>query len=273
MPDVPARSRPLDRAALERVLARAAELQGASSGEPHDGLSEAQILELGKEVGIAPEALRQAIAEERAGVAVTPEHGLAVSIYGTGRVTASRTIRGAPADVLATLDAWMQRREALVVKRRTGERMSWEASGDFMSQLRRGFNVGGRGYHLARAAEVSATVASVDGARSVVRLDADYGPLRDATFRRSIAVTGVGAASTAGLVAMNFAIGIAALPVVAVGAGAWYLGRSAHVRTVARGQLALEQVLDRLEDGGAAPGGVTSLLRTLASSIERELLR
>ena len=56
------------RAALERVLARAAELQNASGDDTErpETLTEAQIEELGKEVGLSAQHLRQALAEERA---------------------------------------------------------------------------------------------------------------------------------------------------------------------------------------------------------------
>ena len=54
----------LDRASLERVLARAAELQG-TSGDPVEEFTEEQLLDLGKEVGLSPQNLRQALAEER----------------------------------------------------------------------------------------------------------------------------------------------------------------------------------------------------------------
>jgi hypothetical protein len=63
LPDKPAPGgRPLDRAALERVLARASELQAGTS-EPTEAMTEDQLIELGKEVGLAPEHVRQAIAE------------------------------------------------------------------------------------------------------------------------------------------------------------------------------------------------------------------
>ena len=55
---------PLDRAALERVLARATELQARLADAP-DELTEKELLELGTEVGIPAEHLRQALAEER----------------------------------------------------------------------------------------------------------------------------------------------------------------------------------------------------------------
>jgi hypothetical protein len=117
MPDepsnLPARQVPLDRATIERVLARAAELQ-ASSGSGDDGianLSESQLLEIGKEVGISSTTLTQALAEERSRIAVPEDHGLVASITGPAVATASRAVRGTPSEILASLDSWMQRDE------------------------------------------------------------------------------------------------------------------------------------------------------------------
>ena len=62
--NVPATQPPIDRAALERVLARAAELQ-ARIGDAPDNMSEAELMALGNEVGIGTDVLRQALAEER----------------------------------------------------------------------------------------------------------------------------------------------------------------------------------------------------------------
>jgi len=55
----------IDRAAVERVVARALELQASPSGDMQDRLTESQLLELAKEVGLDPVHLRQALAEER----------------------------------------------------------------------------------------------------------------------------------------------------------------------------------------------------------------
>ena len=52
----------LPRAALERVLARAAELQTQGADTP-EVISEARLLEIGREVGIDPDHLRLAIAD------------------------------------------------------------------------------------------------------------------------------------------------------------------------------------------------------------------
>src|SRR3954464_5188232 len=92
----------LDRASLERVLARAAELQGtAADADSSEQFSEEQLIELGKEVGLSPQNLRQAVAEERTrSAAPENEHGLVAAMFGPSRVTAARTVPGKAADVL-----------------------------------------------------------------------------------------------------------------------------------------------------------------------------
>src|SRR6185295_18203805 len=150
---LPARQVPLDRTTIERVLARAAELQ-ATSGSDDDGesnLSEAQLIEIGKEVGINPTTLTQALAEERSRVAVPEDQSLLSSITGPAVATASRAVRGTAAEVLVSLDSWMQRDECLQVQRRFPDRITWEPRAGWLGVLQRGFNVSGRGYYLCRA--------------------------------------------------------------------------------------------------------------------------
>src|SRR3954469_16082510 len=109
--------RRLDRASLERVLARASELQ-ADTGDTPDQFSEEQLLELGKEVGLSPQNLRQALAEERTrSIVPDEEKGVSAGLFGPSRVRAARTVPGTPAEVLAQIDAWMQKNETLIVKR------------------------------------------------------------------------------------------------------------------------------------------------------------
>ena len=243
------RSAALDRAALERVLARAAELQG-ETGEPAEALSEQQILELGTEVGLSPQHLRQALAEERTRVGEpTRSSGVLGRIVGAATVSSTRIVAGPPASTLAQLDEWMQREECLRVKRHFPDRIVWEARQGFFDTLRRGLNVGGRGYALTRAHEVSATVVPVDGDRSFVRLDADLGNHRSAVAGQGATLATLGALSTGAAVALGILLPVAIVPVVAAGALGYYQARSRHAATLTRVQLALEQVLDRLERG------------------------
>src|SRR3954468_798537 len=215
-PKPPASQSPakIDRSALERVLTRASELQAATGDEP-DELTEDQLIELGKEVGLSSQHLRQALAEERTRSAVPDdERGIAASLFGPSRVSASRTVVGKPTDVLATIDAWMKNQEMLIVKRHHADRIVWEPRQDFLVGLKRAFKAGGRDYALSRAFEVSATVIAVDDSRVQVGLDADFRTSRSRSTQQTAASSLVGAAATTSLFFMGVAAVVAAAPVV-----------------------------------------------------------
>ena len=243
-PGVPA---PLERAALERVLARAAELQAAEADPGELTLTEAQILDVGNEVGIPAKHLRQALAEERSRVAVPVERGRVAAIFGSATVSASRTVRGTPAALFDKLDDAMQREESLRVKRRFPDRIAWEPRGGMATEFRRIMNVGGHGYRLARA-EVAATVIAVDAERSIVRLDASLANVRTQRMAGGSAVVVVGGAFTGILLALGVMAAVAVPPVAAALVAGYFVARS-HAPQVAGAQLALEQMLDRLERG------------------------
>lgn len=263
MPDspapVPART-PLDRGALERVLARAAELQ-AGSADVAESLTDEQVVELGKEVGLSTEHLRQALAEERTRVSLPEEQGVAARIAGPGVVMAARAVRGTVGDVLADLDAWMHREECLQVRRRMADRIVWEPRRDFVGNLRRNLNLGGRGYDLARTGAVAASIVALDARQVHVRLEADLTRPRANRIGSGIAVAGAGGFTS--LVALTFVvsgavtisapflpvIGAAALVPAAAGLAGGYSAARGHRRVAERVLVALEQLLDRLEHG------------------------
>jgi hypothetical protein len=120
------------------------------------------------------------------------------------------------------------------------------------------FNLGGRPYALTPASEVGATVVAVDAGRSLVRLDADFAPSRTRNVRWAGATAGLGVTSGASVVALaSLSAEPGALVIGAVVGSIWtaLAGLSAAAiaraqrRKVSRGQLALEQILDRLEHG------------------------
>ena len=247
-PPAPGTPAPLERAALERVLARAAELQAADADTGEVTLTEAQILDVGNEVGIPAKHLRQALAEERSRVAVPVERGRVAAIFGSATVSASRTVRGAPAALFEKLDDAMQREESLREKRRFADRMAWEPRGGMATEFRRLMNVGGHGYRLARAEEVSATVIAIDAERSIVRLDASLANVRKQRIAGGSGMAVAGGVTSGVLVALGVMTAVAALPVAAAVVGGYFVARS-HAPQVAGAQLALEQLLDRLERG------------------------
>ena len=264
---------PLDRAALERVLARATELQARLADAP-DELTEKQLLELGSEVGISSDHLKQALAEERTRVVLPEESGVVGSWFGSTVAAASRVVPGTPAEVLSLLDSWMQRQELLRVRRRIGERLTWEARRDFAGTVQASFNLSGRPYALTPAAEVGATVVAVDAGRVLVRLNADFAPSRVRNVRWAGVTAGLGVTSGASVVALASMSGepgalvigavVGSIWTALAGLGATAIAR-AQRRKVGRGQLALEQILDRLEHGEMRPA--KSSLMDLLSSV------
>ncbi len=259
MPDepskLPARQVPLDRTTIERVLARAAELQAAAGNENSDeNLSESQLLEIGKEVGINPTTLNQALAEERSRIAVPADQGAFSSITGPAIATASRAVRGTAADVLGAIDLSMQRDESLQVQRRFPDRITWEPRVGWLGMIQRNVNFSGRGYHLCRATQVGATVVPIEGGQVLVRLEADLSESRSSRLKAGgVVLTGgvVGAGALGGgamlaHVALIVTGGLAAVPLLLGAAVAYQVGKG-HRHLVMRAQLALEQTLDRLE--------------------------
>jgi len=238
----------LSRDALERVLARAAELQ-AGDADPADAtLSEEQLVEVGREVGLSPQHVRQALAEERSRILVPEEQGGMARVFGTARVHATRTVPGTADSVFRSLDAWMQREESMQVKRRLADRMTWEPRYGFITEVRRGLNIGGFGYHLSRAEEVAATVVPVDGERVLVRLEADLANVRFQRVASGGALFGGGAIGSAILLALGFFAPVAVIPLGVAAVGSFFVARS-HIPLVTRAQTSLEQLLDRLERG------------------------
>ena len=254
----------IDRSAVDRILARALELQADSPNDPQGQLTEAQLIDLAKEVGLDPVNLRQALAEERTRVAVPDERGTLAALYGGASASAQRTVRGSPTQVLKALDDWMQRQESLVVQRyHSTERIVWEARRDIVGMVRR--TVSGRGYALARATNVSATAIALDDTRVLVRLDARLSGYRALMAQQNAVLTGVGLVGGGILAVLSFPLLAVAVPVAVLAPAGFAAARASHRHSVVRAQLALEQVLDRLERGEA--GRPATLLSMLSAAV------
>lgn len=256
--------RSLNRLALERVLARATELQGSGADSSED-ISESRLLEIAREVGIDVNHVRQALAEERARGAVGEEpHGFLLDAMGTPHVDGQRAVPGSPAALQARIEEWMPRMESMAVRRRAPQRVSWEPRQTVLANALRVMNSGNRA-ELVRADQVIATVTPVDERRSLVRFDVELNGLRRS--QRNIAV-GLGVVANAAVFAtlslpvlfvaagspngVAMGVGLGALGAVQAGIGfAIFRGlRNSYRRTVARVQLRVEQMLDDLEGGG-----------------------
>ncbi len=264
---------------MERVLARASELAATSADAP-DGMTEAQLIEIGKEVGLSPTALQQALAEERTRVVLAEETGLEARVMGPAAVSVTRAVPHAPEVVLAALEEWMRSEYRMPAKRRFGNRRTWEQRTGVFAELDRSLRGNQAATTLSRASEVAATVSAIGDGRTAVRLDADISQLR--TSRRIsgmiTAAVGVGLGMVpvvlgsvlAPLTMLPLFLGFATIPVLGLGVAGWAIIKG-HRKQAERAQLALEQLLDRLEHGAlprqALPGGSTPLLTETLNAV------
>lgn len=238
----------LQRAALERVLQRAAELHAASTEVP-ETLTEEELVALGAEVGLSATAIRQALIEERMRVVLPEESGLLASIAGPATFVATRVVVGTPTTLLARLREDLEGEENLAERRRFPDRVVWGPRGGFAGAIRQLTRLDGRGFPLSRADEVAATVVAADKERTHVRLEATLFDRRVGAAQASAAGTLAGGAiATVGIV-LNVLPPLAlASGIMLAGFTAWQARRS-YLRDARHAQLAIEQTLDRLEFG------------------------
>lgn len=236
-----------DRAAVERIIQRAAELQ-ASERDIGEALSEDDLLALGRDVGIPERHLRQALLEEQSRVAFPEERGLLARLAGPRRLAAARVIAQPRQRVEPELHRWMTEGELLQVKRRYPNQTTWEPQQGAFASLKRAFRAGGRRYTLARAREVAGQVVDLGEGRSYVQLLVDISNSFDDAIRAAAAATAVGAGATGLALVIGVILPVALAPAVLAAPLALGLARGQR-RRAAEYHVALEQVLDRLEHG------------------------
>lgn len=267
--------RRIDRAALERIIQRAAELQ-AGEVDTGDGLSEQEVLKLGGEVGIPGRFLRQALYEETSRGGVERAHGFLARWIGPKLVGASRVVPGEGV-LEPALEQWMTESEAMTVKRRLPDRTLWEAQKGLFAQMRRGLGVGGKSYHLARTVEVSVSVAALEEGYCHVALSADVSNTQHGALSGATAVAATGVLLSSVLIAfLPVAMPAFLLLPGAIGVGVGAGIPKVHRRQAERVQLALEQILDGLERGEIRPqprmvGPRASAFVRIADEIKRSL--
>jgi len=271
--DRPAR---LDRTALERIIQRAAELQTAD-GERGEGITPDQLLVLGKEVGIPPRFLHQALAEERSRLPEQVPAGVLDRLAGPGVVVTHRVIAGSPPALEAHLLRWMEQNELLCVQRQLPGRITWEPLTGLQAALRRSAAALGadrRTFMLGKAGTVTAALASLEGECSQVALAADVRPLRGAYVGSAAALATAGA-GTAGLLAALSAMAAIAVVPLPIGLGLGYAALRRFKPVPARTLLGLERALDHLErlsaKGPIQPPRPAGLLGALADEMRRTL--
>jgi acyl-coenzyme A thioesterase PaaI-like protein len=240
----------ISRDALERIIKRAAELQ-ADERDIGEGLTTSEVLALGKDVGIPDRYLRQAMLEEQTRIAPEVATGTWAWLTGPRSIVAHRVVPGDRATVERALGRWMIEEELLQPKRHYADRTSWEPKAGAFASIQRAL-AGGRRYALARVSEVTGQVVQLEPGFCLVRLEADVHEQRTKRISGGAVMSLLGWAMSASAMMIAPPLALAQLltlvPGVGLTIGGAFVART-HRSANERIQIALEQVLDRLERG------------------------
>ncbi|MCL7957672.1 MAG: hypothetical protein M8843_06635 [marine benthic group bacterium] len=250
-PNVPMR---VSRDQLEKVIHRAAELQ-FGRGETPEVLEAEEVLRIAEEVGLEGRFVRQALAEVRADALLPArpvDDSVPTRLWGEAILVAARVVPGEPLAIQDRLARYLADRESLRCVRDRPGQLVFEPAKDFMSQLQRGLDFGGRGYELAKARSLGVMIQSLEEGRSLVSITADMSNQRwghAAGWYGSLGTFGLGSALGAILGG-----GLPALIVIpAVASGVGLVATVGTSKTVGvqrhRLELAVQGLLDRLERG------------------------
>ncbi len=238
----------IDRAAFERVLQRAAELQ-ASARDIGEGLSEDEILDLGKDVGIPDQYLRQALLEERSHGDLPAASSMLDHVIGRADLVAERVLQGSEEAIASAISRWLEKQEHMVVQRAALGRITYEPMERFARGMRRmGAMFGGARIrpYLEKAELVTAVITPLEAGFQHVRLSAT---LRASRTAHLVGATGVGV-SGAAITALMVVSGAASVPAMffLLPAALASIAVARHFRPLSRRtQLGLERILDDLE--------------------------
>jgi hypothetical protein len=265
--------RKITREQLERIIQRAAELQ-AGEMDTGEGMTEQELLKLGSDVGIPGRFLRQALYEEDAG-GTALERSLASRWVGPRMLLAHRVVPGDRAALEQALGEYMTDEEAMTPKRRLADRTVWERQKGLFAEMKRGLSFEGKAYHLARAADVSVQIAALEDGYCHAELAADIGNHRGSAVVGAGTLTALGVFGTL-VVALVPGLQLLAVVPLLSGLGLASLVVRDYRRRAERMQTALEQVLDRLEQGEIRPrprlaGPRASAFVRIASEIRKSV--
>ena len=270
---VPAR---IDRAALERIIRRAAELQTAER-EIGETLTQDELMSLGREVGIPVRYLQQALLEEHSPLGTPSSPGIMDRVAGPGQVSAQRVVPVEAELAEQNLVRWMERNELFCIQRQQRGRITWEPLSGFQAAIRRSaaaLGAGKRPFMLSRAATVSATFLPLESGYTHVTLVADARKVRTEYVASGSALAGAGAASTAVMIALGALLPVALVP-LPLAAGIGYAVTRRYGPAVARIQLGLERALDALENGAGkllpGPNDRSGLMGLLTDELRKAL--
>ncbi len=246
---------PLDRDAVDRVLARAHRLE---PGSPDDveGIEPDALIAAAAEVGIDPNAVRDSLAIEKLTIAPPPARrfdGLA----GPGEIMVERELELTVSQAIGGVEAWLSSQYRLICDLRADGSLFARRRSDASARIGRVFSSARGEGHLAATAVVVQAVPQTVGTtparpRTLLRVGADRTTPRQVRLAGGGSLAGVGVGGGALAAASGAFI---AVPIVAVpfAAGGYLFARSGRGHAD-RLELELERLLSRVERGEQPAG-------------------
>jgi hypothetical protein len=226
---------------VQLVLRRAAELERRPSTD--EALSPTEVAELATEVGLSPAAVRQALAEVRAGALTEPRApGTLERMLGPNTIVVERTVRGGAVAVQRRVERAL-RAQLLRKQRDFGARSVWEHAPGWLPALRRTLDWAGT-LSLGEARALEVTVVDAGDERTTVRFAVDVGALQRRVVVGASLGTAAGIAAALALWAMHTPLPLEWL----AAAGATATGSIASVRSYRRQLASTATALERLCD-------------------------
>lgn len=233
-----------------------------AEADQDDRIPEDELLAIAAEIGLAPRHVRRALYElpREAG-----EAGLFDRLYGSGTVTAIRTVETDPEVVIRRLEEYLSTREFLQVVRRQAGVAAFVPADDTFSNVLRKLRRPRRRYHIARSKGVIIRARSLEESATHVRVDVNVDHERKRAIRAGV-LGGTLVSLPLGAAAffpVHVAIGsVAGDPLgvaagIVAGASAFGLGMAGGLtiagarfrRRISEARLEMEGLLDRLQRG------------------------
>lgn len=181
---------------LDLIVRRAAEIQNRHGDPGSPLLSEEEVVEIGRQVGLQPDYVRRAMAEVHA-ESLAPKrpagNRILDLIAGDSRVEVRRVMAGDPTSIQQRTEKQLREEEKLTALRCRPMRSVWEASGSAMARLERMMNFSGKEYVLADMRQVELAVAEIEPGWTLTTITADVANKRDELlYGAAAAVGGIG---------------------------------------------------------------------------------
>jgi hypothetical protein len=232
---------------MEAVIRRATELQ-FTAGAGDEGISETELLRIGRELGLEPANLRRALAEVRTSGGPA-DRGMMVSLMGQRVVRASRIIKRPAAELGMFLETYLKRCEYMDPLRRFPDRTRYtKASGIGAAFGRAAAKLSSRQASLDLQ-QLDVGVSALEADTALVELSVDQGPVRAGMAAGGAAV---GAGGSVGIISFALVspapdpLSLLAVPIIG---GSMWLFRSIYRYQAGTVETRLESFLDRLEHG------------------------